>query len=153
MTDLATIYLTTEDQTHEAIVGQAIKSKWPNVELFPTPKFFPFDFHVTRTYQRGSSDYLGGLEIKWFNHGSEKPGVFNYNKLLQLLAMTVHRDDPACHHRIAFRFTDGILIVSARQVADQPPHIFTRKDTKETDLVVQINREQLQGTWLDVCTG
>jgi hypothetical protein len=152
MSDLATIYLTASDQQHEAIVGKAIQDAWPNVELFPTPKFFPFDFHVMRRYRRGSSDYLGGLEVKWFNHASDRAGVFNYNKLLQLLAMTVHRDDPGCHHRIAFRFTDGILISAAQSVASQPAQIFTRKDTNETDLVVRIGRDRVPGTWLDVTT-
>jgi len=152
MTEPATVYLTASDRNHEEIVADAIKAKWPEVDLFPTPKFFPFDFHVMKKYTRGSSDYLGGLEVKWFNHGSERSGVFNYNKLLQLLAMTVHRDDPSCHHRIAFRFDDGILIVTAAQVAVRTPEVFTRRDTGETDLVVRITRADLPGTWLDICT-
>lgn len=148
MTVPATVYLTHADSSHEADVAAAVKHQWPDLDLLPTPKFFPFDFHVLRRYGRGSSDYLGGLEVKWFNHDSSRPGVFNYNKLLQLLAMTVHRDDPLCYHRIAFRFTDGILITAARNVATQKPEMFTRKDTGETDLVVRIEREALPGRWL-----
>ncbi len=105
-----------------------------------------------RVYQRGSADYLGGLEVKWFNHDSTKPGVFNFNKLLQLLAMTVHRDDPDCHHRVAFRFTDGILIAAARDVARNEPFLFNRRDRNETDLVVRVSPTTTPGTWLDVAT-
>jgi hypothetical protein len=152
MTNLATIYATADDRSHEQIVGDVITASWPQVELFPTPKFFPFDFHVIRTYNRKSSDYLGGLEVKWFNHDSTRAGVFNYNKLLQLIAMTLHRDDPTCHHRIAFRYTDGILIVPARELTKYKPEVFTRRDTGETDLVVRVVREDLSGAWIDVQT-
>ena len=152
MADKATVFLTGQDLSHEVTVANAILAKWPGFEFHPTPKFFPFDFHIMRVYQRGSADYLGGLEVKWFNHDSTKPGVFNFNKLLQLLAMTVHRDDPDCHHRVAFRFTDGILISSARDVARNEPFLFTRKDRNETDLVVRVNPATTPGTWISART-
>ena len=152
MTEKATVYLTGQDLSHEVTVANAILARWPGFQFHPTPKFFPFDFHIMRTYTRGSSDYLGGLEVKWFNHDSTKAGVFNYNKLLQLLAMTLHRDDSNCYHRIAFRYTDGILIASARDVARHEPFLLTRRDSQETDLVVRVSPQTTPGTWLEVAT-
>lgn len=156
MGDPATVYLTGNDVSHEATVANVMQAHAQahgvTLEFHPTPKFFPFDFHVMRTYGRGSSDYWGGLEVKWFTHGSDQAGVFNYNKALQLLAMTVHRDDPNCHQRVAFRFTDGILITKAATVATQTPQVFTRRDTSETDLVVRISPACVPGTWIEVQT-
>ena len=150
--DPAVIYHNTQDASHERIVADVVCAQVPGLQAIPTPKFHPFDFNLQRVYERKSSDYWGGLEVKWFTHDSTKAGVFKFDKLISLLACTLHRDDPNCFHRVAFRFTDGILVSRAKDLSAATPEILTRRDTGETDLVIRVKVGVTPGTWIGVAT-
>lgn len=152
MTDPAVIFQSSDDVSHERRVADIVCAQVPNLHAIPTPKFHPFDFHLLRMYDRGSSDYWGGLEVKWFTHDSARPGMFKFDKLISLLACTLHRDDPNCFHRVAFRFTDGILVSRAKDLSALNPEVFTRRDTGETDLVIRVQVGSTSGTWMQVTT-
>lgn len=143
----ATVYQTRDDRRREQAVAAYLGSLWPAVEFWPTPKYFPTDFHLMHTYARGSSDYIGDLEVKWFTHGSDRPGVFNYNKLMRILLMQPARDDERCQHRLAARYSDGLYVVPIRALAALPPEPFTRRDTGERDLIVRLRLNELPGKW------
>ena len=150
--DPAVIYESAYDAGHERQVADIVCAQVPNLQAMPTPKFHPFDFHLMRVYDRGSWDYWGGLEVKWFTHDSTRSGVFKFDKLVSLLACTLHRDDPNCYHRVAFRFTDGVLVSRAKDLSAATPKVFTRRDTGETDLVIRIQVGATPGTWIEVAT-
>lgn len=145
----ATVYQTQGDQMREQAVADALRAVWPSVEFWPTPKYFPTDFHLVNHYQRGSADYIGDLEVKWFHHPSSKPGVFNYNKLMRILLMQPARDDAKCYHRLAARYEDGLYVVPVRALAALEPEPFIRRDTGERDLIVRLDLHQLPGKWFD----
>lgn len=143
----ATVYQTSDDRAREDRVAAFLKRLWPTVEFWPNPKYYPTDFHLVNHYQRGSADYIGDLEVKWFTHASDRAGVFNYNKLMRILLMQPARDDDKCFHRLAARFDDGIYVVPIRALAALTPEVFTRKDTAERDLIVRLRLDQLPGKW------
>lgn len=107
-------------------------------ELFPTPKFFYVDFHILKLYDSGRKNYIGDLEIKWLKIDSSYPAIFPFNKLQQMLIAPPYTDSPESFHRICFRFTDGLLMLPAKELAVLQPEIHTRRDTNETDLIVKV---------------
>lgn len=141
------------DRKREDIVKRAIHPVWPDLIFDPTPRFFPTDYHLSLPYGHPYGGYIGDLEVKWFRHDSSVGGVFNYNKLLQIQSMTIFRDHTYAFHRIALRYTDGILLLPASELACIKPEWFVRNDTQERDLVVHVPIDRLKEKyWLPVET-
>lgn len=126
------------DNAKERVVAKYLE-QYMNWELFPTPKFFFVDFHILKLYDNGRKNYIGDLEIKWLNIPSNVPAIFPFNKLQQMLIAPPYTDSPESFHRICFRFTDGLLMLPAKELAQIQPEIHTRRDTNETDLVIRVN--------------
>ena len=139
------------DNKRERLVGREIERIWPNLVLSKTPPFHPTDYHVSRLNEYAELEYLNDLEIKWFNHSSARPAMFNFNKLQMLCSMPPKRE--RVNHMICFRFTDGLLFVPVNELINSKPYWFTRKDTQETDLVVVVDKSTLIASnsvrWLD----
>ena len=139
------------DNKRERLIAKEIERIWPNLVLSKTPPFHPTDYHVSRFTGYGEMEYLHDLEMKWFNHSSTRPAMFNFNKLQTLCAMPPKRD--GVNHMLCFRFTDGLLFVPVNELVNSKPYWFTRKDTQETDLVVVVDKSVLIKSnnvrWLD----
>jgi hypothetical protein len=110
--------------------------------LFPTPKFYFTDYHINKLYPHGRQNYIGDLEIKWLNSPSTYPAIFPFNKLQQLLIAPPYTDSAESYHRICFRFTDGLMMLPAKELAKLQPTLHTRRDTNETDLVVWVRVDE-----------
>lgn len=141
------------DRRREEIVRQAIQPYWPELIFEPTPKFFPTDYHLSLPEGDPFAGYIGDMEVKWFNHSSSRGGMFNYNKLMRIMQMTMFRDHHMAYHRLALRYSDGVLLIPARLLASIQPEWFTRRDTKERDLVIHVPIESLKPKyWMAVKT-
>lgn len=148
-----TIWHKPMDKRREQIVADAIHDNyWPYIEFDPTPKYYPTDYHLT-LMDGEYGGYIGDLEIKWFRHDSSRPGMFNYNKLMLILAMPIWRDHDHAYHRLALRYDDGILLAPARELGGREPQWYVRRDTAERDLVIHIPLDELKERyWLPLRT-
>lgn len=148
---MTTIWEKPLDRRREEIVRDAIHPIWPELIFQPTPRYFPTDFHLSLPDGDPFAGYIGDLEIKWFRHSSHHGGMFNYNKLMRIMQMTMFRDHPMAYHRLALRYDDGILLMPARVLAGIQPEWFTRRDTNESDLVIHVPVDELKPKyWMDV---
>jgi hypothetical protein len=129
------------DVGREQRLANFLQQKLP-WHLFPTPKFYFTDYHINRLYDHGRMNYIGDLEIKWLNSPSTYPAIFPFNKLQQLLISPPYTDSPESYHRICFRFTDGIMMLPAKELARLQPKLHTRKDTNETDMVIWVKVDE-----------
>ena len=105
------IRVTQADYGREARLANYLQMRLPWV-LTPTPKFYFTDYHINRKHDNGRENYIGDLELKWLNTPSELPAIFSYNKLQLMTAVPVYTDTPESYHRVCFRFSDGILLIS-----------------------------------------
>ena len=104
--------------------------------MYATPRFYFTDFNICLQWGNGRENYIGDLEIKWLKTDSSKPAIFPFNKLQQMLIAPPYTDSEHSYHRICFRFSDGIAMVPARELAHIEPVFHTRWDTQERDLVI-----------------
>lgn len=130
-----------DDVGREQRVANFLMQKMP-WRLFPTPRFYFTDYHINRVMENNRENYIGDLEIKWLNSPSTSPALFPFNKLQQLLIAPPYTDHPETYHRICFRFTDGIMMIPAKALAQKHPVMHTRKDTNETDLVIWVRVDE-----------
>lgn len=120
----------------------------PHWKFYDTPKFYFTDFHLTHFYPSGRENYIGDLEIKWLKTDSSKPAIFPFNKLQQILIAPPYVDSHEAFHRICFRFSDGLLLLPAKELGHLHPTFHTRWDTKERDLVVYVQAELFKQYWI-----
>lgn len=135
------------DGKREQIAAKALTDYFINWKLYPTPRFFFTDFHITVMHGNGRENYIGDLEIKWLKTDSSKPAIFPFNKLQQIMIAPPYTDTDYSYHRICFRYSDGILVIPAREIAHLQPVFHTRWDTKERDLVVFVNASDYPQYW------
>lgn len=136
------------DGKREKIMVTALQRLFPHWKFYDTPKFYFTDFHLTHWYESGRENYIGDLEIKWLKSDSSKPAIFPFNKLQQMLIAPPYVDSNEAFHRICFRFSDGILIVPARELGNLHPVFHMRWDTRERDLVIYVSVEQFKHYWI-----
>jgi hypothetical protein len=129
------------DGVRENLIAQALAELYKGWKFYSTPRFYFTDYHVTRVSEGGRENYLGDLEVKWLNIPSTTTAIFPFNKLQQMLIAPPYVDNYETYHRICFRFTDGLLLIPAQQLAHLMPEFYTRKDTQERDLVVYVNAQ------------
>jgi len=147
----ATVWQTDTDRRREDLVRSALNTYWRSDVVFdPTPRFFPTDFHMT-VMDGSYGQYIGDMEVKWYRQDTTRGGgVFNYNKLMVLSSLPMWTDHPDFGHRVAFRYADGVLLVPVRELAGLQPYWFTRPDTNERDLVVNVPVHELRNYWIPV---
>ena len=131
------------DNRREEVMAKTLVQYQP-WRLIPTPKFYFTDFHIQRVYDNGRENYIGDLEIKWLNSGSQYSAIFPFNKLQQMIIAPPYTDNAESFHRICFRFSDGLMLIPAKKLAHLQPQLHTRKDTDETDLVVFVHVSEFQ---------
>ena len=135
------------DGKREQIAAKALMDYFANWKLYPTPRFFFTDFHITVMQGQGRENYIGDLEIKWLKTDSSKSAIFPFNKLQQIMIAPPYTDTDYSYHRICFRYSDGILVVPAKELEHLQPVFHTRWDTKERDLVVFVNASDYPQYW------
>lgn len=135
------------DGKREKIAAKMLTDYFINWKLYPTPRFFFTDFHITVMQTQGRENYIGDLEIKWLKTDSSKPAIFPFNKLQQIMIAPPYTDSDFSYHRICFRFSDGISVIPAKLLAGIEPVFHTRWDTKERDLVVFFNAREYPEYW------
>jgi len=135
------------DGKREKIAAKMLTDYFINWKLYPTPRFFFTDFHITVMQTQGRENYIGDLEIKWLKTDSSKPAIFPFNKLQQIMIAPPYTDSDFSYHRICFRFADGISMIPAKLLAGAEPVFHTRWDTKERDLVVFFNAREYPEYW------
>jgi len=124
------------DGKRERIAATALAEYFTGWKMYATPRFYFTDFHICLQWGNGRENYIGDLEIKWLKTDSSKPAIFPFNKLQQMMIAPPYTDNEHSYHRICFRFSDGIAMVPARELAHIEPVFHTRWDTQERDLVV-----------------
>lgn len=135
--EIQPIRQTSSDFAREQKVATYLQQVMP-WSLTPTPKFYFTDYHINRLDGNEKENYIGDLEVKWLNTSSDKAAIFSYNKLQLMAAVPVYTDSLDSYHRICFRFTDGLLLLPALNLLPLKPVLFTRQDSQETDLIVQV---------------
>ena len=73
------------DGKREQIAAKVLMEYFVNWKLYPTPRFFFTDFHITVMQGQGRENYIGDLEIKWLKTDSSKAAIFPFNKLQQIM--------------------------------------------------------------------
>ena len=136
------------DGKREKIVAARLAELYP-WKFYNTPRFYFTDYHVTELHGNDRENYIGDIEIKWLKSDSSKPAIFPFNKLQQMLIAPPYTDGAECFHRICFRFSDGIMIVPARELGGIVPVFHTRWDTKERDLVIFVDASEFKHYWID----
>jgi hypothetical protein len=138
------------DDVRAAKVTKALQEAVCNEWVFyPTPPFFFTDYHIQRQKPNGRANYIGDLEIKWFNTPSDTPAKFPFQKLQKMLIAPPYTDDPQVFHRICFRFTDGLLLIPAFKLATIIPERTTRYDTMETDFNLLFSAYEFVEYWIE----
>jgi hypothetical protein len=137
------------DGKREKIMAARLSEIYP-WKFYSTPRFYFTDYHVTKKQDEYRENYIGDIEIKWLRSDSSKPAIFPFNKLQQLLIAPPYTDGSDCFHRICFRFSDGLLIIPARELGYLIPTWHVRWDTQERDLVVYVDANQFKRYWVNV---
>ena len=135
------------DGRREQVMAQRLAEIYP-WKFYDTPRFYFTDFHITKLHDHGRENYIGDLELKWLKSDSSRPAIFPFNKLQQMLIAPPYTDGVDCYHRICFRFTDGLLIMPARELGSLIPVFHTRWDTQERDLVVFVHASDYAQHWV-----
>lgn len=135
------------DGKREQIMARRLAEIYP-WKFYDTPKFYFTDFHITRLHDYGRENYIGDLELKWLKSDSSRSAIFPFNKLQQMLIAPPYTDGVDCFHRICFRFSDGLLIMPARELGSLVPVFHTRWDTQERDLVIFVQASDYAQYWV-----
>jgi len=135
------------DGIREQVMATKLSEIYP-WKFYDTPRFYFTDFHITKLHDHGRENYIGDLELKWLKSDSSKPAIFPFNKLQQMLIAPPYTDGVDCFHRICFRFSDGLLIIPARELGSLIPVFHTRWDTQERDLVVFVHASDYPQYWV-----
>ena len=135
------------DGIREQVMAARLSEIYP-WKFYDTPRFYFTDFHITKLHDHGRENYIGDLELKWLKSDSSKPAIFPFNKLQQMLIAPPYTDGVDCFHRICFRFSDGLLIIPARELGSLIPVFHTRWDTQERDLVVFVHASDYPQYWV-----
>lgn len=135
------------DGIREQVMANKLSEIYP-WKFYDTPRFYFTDFHITKLHDHGRENYIGDLELKWLKSDSSKPAIFPFNKLQQMLIAPPYTDGIDCFHRICFRFSDGLLIIPARELGSLMPVFHTRWDTQERDLVVFVHASDYPQYWV-----
>lgn len=135
------------DGIREGIMAQRLSQLYP-WKFYDTPRFYFTDFHITQLHAGGRENYIGDIEIKWLKSDSSKPAIFPFNKLQQMLIAPPYTDGVDVYHRICFRFSDGLLIIPARELGSLIPQFHTRWDTQEHDLVIFVQASDYAKYWV-----
>ena len=123
----------------ERLVAEAISANvYTDIYFWENPRYHVTDFHTMRRMGGGFENYVGDLEVKWYNKPKEAPAIFNYNKLQRLLLLPTAGE---LTHQIAIRFTNDVQMIPVNSLRHCEPYLFTRSDTKERDLVIDIPKD------------
>ena len=130
----------------EAIIAAHLELTLPWI-LTPTPKFYFSDYHITeKSGERGN--YIGDLELKWFNCPSSFEVNFDYEKIQIMAGIHIPgADNPSAYHRVCFRFDDGLLMLPINALDHLKPTINTGQQPgynygRPARLVVKIRADQ-----------
>lgn len=124
------------DGKKEALVGNWLEQNF-NWKCYPTPKYYFVDFLVNQLKDNGYANFIGGLEIKWFNRSVNAEVKFPFQKLQKMWLTEPIDDNPQAFNRICIRYTDAILLAPASAFrAAKPNWGLTRADTNEHDFNV-----------------
>ena len=136
------------DGNREKIVANRLSQMYP-WKFYDTPRFYFTDYHITKLHNAGRENYIGDMEIKWLKSTSDKPAIFPFNKLQQILIAPPYTDGSEVYHRICFRFADGLSIIPARELGNLVPQFYVRWDTQERDLVVYVDAKTFPQYWIN----
>jgi len=130
---------------NEALLAAYLQANFPWV-LTKTPKFYFSDYHITEM-EGDYGNYIGDLELKWFNGHSINGASFDYEKIQIMSRLLIPAaDHPNAYHRVCFRFDDGLLMLPINALLHLQPTVNTGKQPgynfgRPARLVVKIEPE------------